>query len=54
MAKTTAQSQDAPEYVERRTGKPDRRRTTEDRRNSDRVNDDPAPRRNTELIDRRS
>gem|GEM_PF-2097146 len=54
MGKTTAQSQSSPAYVERRRGPQDRRNTTEERRNSDRANEDFIPRRNPDLMDRRS
>ncbi len=54
MGKTIAQSQNSPAYIERRRGPQDRRSSTEERRNSDRANDDFIPRRNPDLIDRRS
>jgi hypothetical protein len=38
---------------ERRKGDPERRRINEDRRNGERVADDPLPRRNPERADRR-
>ncbi|MCP5180210.1 MAG: hypothetical protein H6993_13790 [Pseudomonadales bacterium] len=38
---------------ERRTGTEDRRVNAEDRRNSERVLDDPVPRRNPDTTDRR-
>lgn len=46
-------AQDAHAGPERRSGKPDRRRSREDRRNEDRMLDDPAPRRNPDVPDRR-
>ena len=39
---------------ERRKGPKDRREAAEDRRNEDRVAEDPLPRRNPDLPDRRS
>jgi hypothetical protein len=52
--KTSARSQSAPVYVERRSGPQDRRIHAEERRNADRANDDFLPRRSPDLIDRRS
>lgn len=54
MVMTTARSQSSPVYVEQRNGPQDRRSNTDERRNSDRANDDFLPRRNPDLIDRRS
>lgn len=42
-----------PTDRERRNGPTDRRQSTEDRRNIDRLSDDPAPRRNPDVSDRR-
>ena len=39
---------------DRRKGSPDRRRYKEDRRNAERVADDPVPRRDPERNDRRN
>ena len=54
LANSTAQSQCSPAYSERRSGPQDRRRNTDERRNSDRASDEFLPRRNVDLMDRRS
>ena len=54
MANSAHNSVHSSVQNERRNGLPDRRIAAEDRRNAERVADDPAPRRDPEFLDRRA